>query len=163
MRFHVVAVGRLRDAALRSACDDYVRRLRRLGGIIEHEVREAGRAGTTPAVSRRLEAEGLAAACPRDAVRVALTRDGQARTSEQFAELVRRWREAPRDVAFLIGGAYGLADDLIDEADVTLSLSRMTLPHEFARLVLLEQLYRAGTMLRGEPYHKGRAGAGQRP
>jgi len=60
-------------------------------------------------------------------------------------------------VVFLLGGAHGLADALIADADLALSLSPMTLPHELARLVLLEQLYRAGTILRGEPYHKGRA------
>jgi len=157
MTFHVVAVGRLRDAAVRAACDDYLRRLARAGGVTVREVAEAGRRGTTPAVTRRLEAEHLRAACPDRATLVALTRGGRARTSEQFADLVRRWRETPRDVAFLIGGAHGLADALIADADLALSLSPMTLPHELARLVLLEQLYRAGTILRGEPYHKGRA------
>jgi 23S rRNA (pseudouridine1915-N3)-methyltransferase len=121
------------------------------------EVADAGRAGTTPAVARRIEADRLRAACPAGAFLVALTRTGRVRTSEQFAEQVGRWRESPREVAVLIGGAWGLADALIAEADTTLSLSTMTLPHELARLVLLEQLYRAGTILRGEPYHKGRA------
>ena len=156
MAFHVVAVGRLRDASLRAMCEDYLKRLRRLGGVSLHEVAEAGRAGTTPAVTRRLEGERLLAACPRGAVLVALTREGKTRTSEQLAELVQRWRETPRDVAFLIGGAHGLADAVIGDAAFALSLSAMTLPHELARLVLLEQLYRAGTILRGEPYHKGR-------
>jgi 23S rRNA (pseudouridine1915-N3)-methyltransferase len=87
---------------------------------------------------------------------VALTRGGRAPTSEQFARQVGRWREEARDVAFLLGGAYGLADALIEGAATTLSLSPLTLPHELARLVLLEQLYRAGTIQRGEPYHKGR-------
>jgi 23S rRNA (pseudouridine1915-N3)-methyltransferase len=157
MTFHVVAVGRLRDAAVRAVCDDYRRRLARAGGVTVHEVAEAGRRGTTPAVTRRIEAEHLRTACPDRATLVALTRGGRARSSEQFAELVRRWRETPRDVAFLIGGAHGLADALIADADLALSLSPMTLPHELARLVLFEQLYRAGTILRGEPYHKGRA------
>ena len=157
MALHVVAVGRLRDPAVRAACDDYLTRLRRLGGVTVREVTEAGRAGTTPAVARRIEAERLRAACPAGALLIALTRAGRVRTSEQFAELVGRWRESPRDVALLIGGAWGLAEPLVADTDVTLSLSTMTLPHELARLVLLEQLYRAGTILRGEPYHKGRA------
>jgi 23S rRNA (pseudouridine1915-N3)-methyltransferase len=156
MALHVVAVGRLRDPAIRTACEGYLTRLRRQGGVTVREVAEAGRAGTTPAVARRIEAERLRAACPEGAILVALTRTGRARTSEQFAELAGRWREHPRDVALLLGGAWGLADPLVADADLTLSLSTMTLPHELARLVLLEQLYRAGTILRGEPYHKGR-------
>jgi len=155
MVFHVVAVGRLRDTALRAACDEYLRRLRRTARIELHEVAEAGRAGTTPAVTRRIEGERVRRATPAGALPVALTRGGRACTSEQFARLVDRWREGARDVAFQIGGACGLPEGLVSEADGTLSLSPLTLPHELARLVLLEQLYRAGTIRRGEPYHKG--------
>lgn len=156
MDFHLVAVGRVRDAALRAACDDYLRRLRRYGGVAVHEVAEAGRAGTTAAMTRRLEGERVLAACPPGAMLVALTYEGKSRTSEQFAALVQQWRETSRDVAFLIGGAFGLSDAVRTRAAIALSLSAMTLPHELARLVLLEQLYRAGTIQRGEPYHKGR-------
>jgi 23S rRNA (pseudouridine1915-N3)-methyltransferase len=152
--FHVVAVGRVRDAALRAACDEYLRRVRRTARITLHEVAEAGRAGGTPAVTRRIEGERLRRALPAGALRVALTRGGRAHSSEQLARLVGRWREGARDVAFLIGGAHGLPESLIDDADASLSLSALTFPHELARLVLLEQLYRAGTILRGEPYHK---------
>jgi 23S rRNA (pseudouridine1915-N3)-methyltransferase len=67
---------------------------------------------------------------------------------------VQRLREAAADVAFVIGGAHGLARDLSDRAVARLSFSSWTLPHEMARLVLAEQLYRAGTIVRGEPYHK---------
>ncbi|HEX9633186.1 MAG TPA: 23S rRNA (pseudouridine(1915)-N(3))-methyltransferase RlmH [Gemmatimonadales bacterium] len=154
--FHVVAVGRVRDAALRAACDEYLRRIRRGARIDVREVPEAGRAGVTPAVTQRLEGERVRRATPGGALRVALTRVGRAQTSEQFARLVGRWRDGARDVAFLLGGAHGLSDGLVRDADVALSLSHLTLPHELARLVLLEQLYRAGTILRGEPYHKGR-------
>ena len=156
MTFHVVAVGRLRDAALRAACDEYLRRVRRTARIEVHEVAEAGRAGGTPAVTQRIEGERVQRATPTGALRVALTRVGRAHTSDQFARLVGRWREGARDVAFLLGGAHGLPDGLVQHADAALSLSSLTLPHELARLVLLEQLYRAGTILRGEPYHKGR-------
>jgi len=155
MVFHVVAVGRLRDAALRAACDEYVRRMGRTVRIEVHEVAEAGRAGGTPALTRRIEGDRLDRATPDGARTIALTRDGRGVTSARFAKLVERWREGARDVAFLIGGAHGLPERLIAGAETTLSLSAMTLPHELARLVLLEQLYRAGTILRGEPYHKG--------
>jgi 23S rRNA (pseudouridine1915-N3)-methyltransferase len=156
MVFHVVAVGRVRDAALRTACDDYLRRVRRSAKIVVHEVAEAGRAGRTPALARRLEGAHLQRAIPDGVLRVGLTRTGRASSSEEFARLVARWRDGARDVAFLVGGAHGLPDEMLHTTDLALSLSPMTLPHELARLVLLEQLYRAGTILRGEPYHKGR-------
>jgi 23S rRNA (pseudouridine1915-N3)-methyltransferase len=75
--------------------------------------------------------------------------------SEEFAEWMLRERErATRDVVFAIGGAYGLDDAVLARAGMRLSFARWTLPHELARLVLAEQLYRAGTIVRGEPYHK---------
>jgi 23S rRNA (pseudouridine1915-N3)-methyltransferase len=155
MVVHVVAVGRVRDAAVAAACDDYLRRARRGLGIAVHEVREAGRRAGTPAATRQVEGERLQGALPAGARLVALTRTGRALSSTEFAAVVRRWREDARDVAMLIGGAHGLPDDLLAACETRLSLSALTLPHELARLVLCEQLYRAMTILRGEPYHKG--------
>ncbi len=79
---------------------------------------------------------------------------GERLTSPQFAELLSRARDAARDVAFVVGGAYGLTDGLRARAGKVLQLAPFTVPHELARLILAEQLYRAGTILRGEPYHK---------
>ena len=75
-------------------------------------------------------------------------------TSEAFARWLLGTRESARDVAFAIGGAFGLSEELRGRARLRLSLAPWTLPHELARLVLAEQLYRAGTIVRGEPYHK---------
>jgi 23S rRNA (pseudouridine1915-N3)-methyltransferase len=75
-------------------------------------------------------------------------------TSEQFAAWLQRLRERARDVALVIGGAFGLGDVVKRRASTSLALAPWTLPHELARLVLAEQLYRAGSILRGEPYHK---------
>ena len=79
---------------------------------------------------------------------------GKSLTSSEFAEWMQKQREAARDVAFLIGGAFGVNDDLRRRAKQLLALAPWTLPHELSRLVLAEQLYRAGTILKGEPYHK---------
>jgi 23S rRNA (pseudouridine1915-N3)-methyltransferase len=155
MVVHVIAVGRLRDAALAAACDDYVRRARRGLRIEVREVREAGRRGTTPAAAMAIEAERLRAAVPRGARSVALTRSGRALSSTELARVVRRWREDARDVALLLGGADGLSDHLLAGCELRLSLSRLTFPHELARVIVCEQLYRAVTILQGEPYHKG--------
>ena len=84
-----------------------------------------------------------------------MTRAGRSEDSARFAGRVAGWQRAARDVALLIGGAFGLDPAVLGQCDAQLSLSPLTLPHELARLVLLEQLYRAGTILKGEPYHKG--------
>jgi len=91
-----------------------------------------------------------------DAVVVALTRDGKGLGSRDLASFLeeKAVRSAP-EIVFVIGGAFGLGDRILKKASLRLSLSTMTLPHEVARLVLAEQLYRAGSILRNEPYHKG--------
>lgn len=155
MVVHVVAVGRVRHPGLRAACDDYAARARRYLKLEIREVAEAGRKGPTPAQTRRHEAQRLSAALPGRARLVALTRDGESLTSRAFARRVAQWQRGAQDVAILIGGAFGLDTTLLARCDLRLRLAPFTLPHELARLVLLEQLYRAGTILRGEPYHKG--------
>ncbi len=153
MRVAVVAVGRLRPA-YREAADDYLRRLRRLLPVTEREVREAGRAGN-PLATRREEARRLREAAGRGDLLVALTRTGSGWSSEELARRVDRWRTGGRDVSLLIGGSTGLADDLVADADHRWSLGPLTLPHELARVVVLEQLYRAAAILKGLPYHTG--------
>ena len=105
---------------------------------------------------REAEADRLLARLAGDARVVALTRTGGGMNSRELARYLERLAaEAVGNVAFVIGGAFGLSPRVRARADRTLALSPMTLPHEMARLVLAEQLYRAGTILRGEPYHKG--------
>jgi 23S rRNA (pseudouridine1915-N3)-methyltransferase len=150
----ILAVGRLRSH-YRSACDDYLRRLSRYAKVSEVEVREASRAPTVEA-QREEEAERLLARAPGGATVVALARGGSAWTSEELARRVEGWRIASRPLAFVIGGSHGLAPDLLATADVRWSLGPLTLPHQLARVIVTEQLYRAFTIIRGEPYHKGR-------
>jgi 23S rRNA (pseudouridine1915-N3)-methyltransferase len=150
-----VAVGRLRDAGLRDRCEDYRQRAGRGLRIEVREVAEAGRRAGSAVDARRIEAERLVAAVPAGTRLVGVTRAGRSLSSDQFAALVGRWREEARDVALLLGGAFGLDAGLLARAELRLSLSPLTLPHELARVVLMEQLYRAVTILRGEPYHKG--------
>ncbi len=151
----VLAVGRLR-AAYREACDDYLRRLGRHVRIAEVEVREASRAPTVES-QREEEAERLQARIPPGSTVVTLAREGTAWTSEELARRVEGWRVAARPLSFVLGGSHGLAPRLLATAAVRWSLGPLTLPHELARVVVVEQLYRAFTILRGEPYHKGRA------
>jgi 23S rRNA (pseudouridine1915-N3)-methyltransferase len=156
MRIRLVAVGRVKDPALRGACDDYAARIRRYQRLEVTEVREARRPERDADAARRIEGATLLGAVPSDSRTVALSRHGTAWSSEAMAQAVGRWQAEGRDVTFLIGGAHGLDDDVLRRADLALTLSPFTLPHELARLVLLEQVYRACTILRGEPYHKGR-------
>lgn len=158
MRLTLVAVGRLRPS-YRAACDEYLARLGRHAEVHEVEVREAGRAGSPP-VQRREEGKGIREAIPAGAVRVALDLAGTAVSSEQLAVRLGRWRDEARHVAFVVGGAVGLDDMLLQAADWRWSLGPLTLPHELARVVVAEQLYRGFTILRGEPYHKGDDRAG---
>ncbi len=154
MVLHLVAVGRVSDPALRAACADYAARVHRMWSLEVHEVRSpSGR--FSPAERMRREGERLLQALPESALTVALTRGGRSETSEGFARRLADWQATDRTITFVIGGADGLDPRVHQRCQLALSLSPLTFPHELARLVLLEQLYRAGTILRGTPYHKG--------
>lgn len=118
---------------------------------------ERGRKGAAEEQIRDAESQRLLERVPKGAEICSLTRDGRSMSSADLARYLENLAVQGRaGVAFLIGGALGLSEDLIKRSDRTLSLSPMTLTHELARLMLAEQLYRAGTIVRGEPYHKAR-------
>ena len=153
MRVVVVTVGRPRGPGVAEAVRDYETRAARYWPLAVHEVKEEKARSLPPDVVRARESERLASRIG-DAMLVACDVDGDRLTSEQFAHWLQTMRERGRRVAFAIGGALGLAPAMRDGAARRLSLAPWTLPHELARLVLAEQLYRAGTIVRGEPYHK---------
>jgi 23S rRNA (pseudouridine1915-N3)-methyltransferase len=153
MELVLLAVGKLRPS-YREAVDDYLRRLGRHLRVREVEVREASRAPTVES-QRAEEAERLLARRPAGARLVALARQGAGWSSEELARRLERWVSESRPVALAIGGSRGLAPALLSAAADRWSLGPLTLPHELARVVVVEQLYRAVTILRGEPYHKG--------
>lgn len=149
----ILAVGRLRPY-YRAACDDYLRRLGRYARLEEREVRETATA--SPAVGQRKDDTVLLARVPDRATLAALTREGSAWSSRELARRVERWRTSGKPLVLAIGGSWGLGPAVLERADARWSLGPLTLPHELARVVVLEQLYRAFTMLEGHPYHKGR-------
>jgi 23S rRNA (pseudouridine1915-N3)-methyltransferase len=153
MRLIVAVVGKPRHESLAAAIRDYEDRARRYWPLDVVEVKEESARAANPDVVRRREGERLATSIGSARV-IACEVGGRRMTSPEFAGWVQGLREAATDVAFVIGGAYGLADDLSQHAAFRVSFSSWTLPHELARLVLAEQLYRAGTIVRGEPYHK---------
>ena len=155
MRITVLCIGRPRDADLAAAIADYEQRARRYWPLEVRALREEPGRGIGADAVREKEAERLLGAVSDGALLVACDAGGREMTSEEFAGWLQREREtAARDMAFVIGGAFGLAPRVLERATTRLAFSRWTLPHEMARLVLAEQLYRAGTIVRGEPYHK---------
>ena len=154
MRLVVAAVGKPRDRHLAAAIGDYETRAGRYWPLEVAEVREGSGRGVSPSDARRREGERLVERLPAGALVVACDERGERLTSPEFAALLTMARDAARDVAFVVGGAYGLDDAVRRAASRSLQLAPWTLPHELARLVLAEQLYRAGTIARGEPYHK---------
>lgn len=155
MKFRIVAVGKPRAQSLAAAIQDYEMRAARYWPLEIREVREEPARNATPELVREREGERLLAAAGAHALIVACEAEGGARTSAELAAWMHAERErALRDVAFVIGGAYGLSLSVREAAAQRLSFSSFTFPHELARLLLAEQLYRAGTIVRGEPYHK---------
>ena len=152
MRLIIAVVGKPRNAALASAIGDYEKRAARYWPLDVHEVKEERAAGAEHVQVREREGARLLERVSGQVV--ACNPGGQAFTSEAFAAWLRTERDNDRDVSIVIGGAYGLSDTVLSRARLKLSLAPWTLPHELARLVLAEQLYRAGSILRGEPYHK---------
>jgi len=153
VRLRIVAIGRDRSGLYAPAVAEYAKRLGRYARFEIAELSEARRHAGTP---RAREEEGATILAELDAGErvVALDERGKELTSVELARRVGTWLGAARDVALVIGGADGLSEAVLARADERLSLSRLTLAHRLARLVLVEQLYRAMTILRGEPYHR---------
>lgn len=156
MKISLVSVGgpsKLLDASVR----DYEQRASRYWKLEITDVKAEKASRNRPITEvRQAEGERLLAAVPAGADLVALTRGGETWSSERLARYLNELAVAGSPgAAFVIGGAYGLDRQLLRSARYQLSLSSLTMPHDLARLVFAEQLYRAGTILRGEPYHKG--------
>lgn len=144
MKVYVIAVGKIKERGLRELLDDYAGRIQRYASFHEIELKD----GHTAEVEERFRK-----AIPARAKVVALEVLGKAMSSEELARLVGQAEvTAGQDLAFLIGGSYGLPPSTSRGAHLALSLSKLTLPHRLARLVLFEQVYRAFTILRNEPY-----------
>jgi 23S rRNA (pseudouridine1915-N3)-methyltransferase len=152
MKFRVVVVGKVRQSALADAIADFEQRAARYWPLEVIEVRDESGRGETDVVRRR-EGERLLEHAKGAAI-VACDEHGASFDSARFADWMQRHRESARDVTFAVGGAYGLDAAVLDASTERLALAPWTLPHEVARLVLAEQLYRAGTIVRREPYHK---------
>ncbi|NOY91089.1 MAG: 23S rRNA (pseudouridine(1915)-N(3))-methyltransferase RlmH [Deltaproteobacteria bacterium] len=144
MKILLIAVGRVKERGLRDAVSDYIARIGRYGPVEEIELKDAPEAELTQRFERRIPARSRV---------VAMEVEGRMLSSKGLASYVGRARDdGVPSLVFLIGGAYGLPRAVRARADLELSLSKMTLPHRLARLFLAEQVYRAFSILRGEPY-----------
>jgi 23S rRNA (pseudouridine1915-N3)-methyltransferase len=146
-------VGKLKEPFSRDGCAHYWKKLSRFFKIEESVVKDAP--GKLPAADKnRKEGEGILARVKPGDVLIILDEYGTRLTSRELAKYVQKWTDAPNQrPVFVIGGPFGLSDEVKAAARVKIRLSDMTLPHELARLLLLEQLYRAGTILKNMPYH----------
>lgn len=154
MRVIVVVVGKPKDPSLAGAISEYEMRAARYWPLEVIEVREESGRGASPEVVKQREGARLRERIGEPARAIVCDPGGKSLDSIAFSAWLQNERESSRDCAFVIGGAHGVSDDLRDGARMRLSLAPWTLPHELARLVLAEQLYRAGTIVRREPYHK---------
>jgi 23S rRNA (pseudouridine1915-N3)-methyltransferase len=151
MKIVLIAAGRAKGGPEAKLAAEYAKRLPWRLAVIEIEEKRGGSA----AEQKAREGKKLLAAVPKGAFVVALERTGKAPSSEAFAGEIRKWEmDGHKTVAFIIGGAEGLADAVLAAARFKLSFGTMTWPHLLARVMLLEQLYRAHAILAGHPYHK---------
>lgn len=154
MKLTVLAVGRLKERHWRDAADEYLKRLRPYADVREVEVRDRDVTADEPRALRE-EAAALLKALPESAHVVVLDVAGRQLSSEAFSARLEELKTGGvSHIAFVLGGAAGLAPEVVGRADERLSLGPMTLPHQLARVVLLEQVYRAFRISCCEPYHR---------
>ena len=158
MRMTIIAVGKQKEKGFDLAAKEYLRRLTRYCKIELIELPDEKDPGTASEkdMINTLNLEGdriLNRLKPQDYV-VVLRINGKQQDSLTFSEQVREWRDQSVSIVFVIGGSMGLGEEVYKRADKTLSLSEMTFPHQLARVMILEQLYRAFKIISGERYHK---------
>jgi len=155
MRHHLLFLGREKESFLAAGIGEYAARLRHYAEVEITLLKEKPKANENEAALTARQGEQLLAAIRPGAFVVALDGSGQALSSLELAALVSRWEaHGVKTVSYLLGGPLGLAANVLARADFRLSLSKMTFTHDMARLILLEQLYRAYTIKAGEKYHK---------
>ena len=159
MRIVVAAIGRLKQGPERELAAWYRKRAETSGrslGLRDFEIIEIRESRAPDAERRRVEESiALANVIPEGAIVAVLDQRGDSLGSPALAAQLRQWREQDRSaVCFIIGGADGLAPSLLERAKVRLAFGTATWPHQLVRIMLLEQLYRAGTILVGHPYHR---------
>lgn len=155
MKLSVLAIGHRMPAWISAGFQEYAQRMPKEAAFRLIEIKPEPRSASTP-VARLTQAEAkrIRAAFPADCFKVVLDERGSSCTTRELAQRIESWQMEGRDVAFVIGGADGLADTIQREADWLWSLSGLTLPHGLVRVLVAEQLYRAYSILQNHPYHR---------
>ena len=153
MKLRLVWTGKTKDAHLRALADGYLKRLNHFTRCEVTELRESASADSKAGIDK--DSKRISDALQSATLVVLLDSEGSEWTSQQLAAELQRWENrGTKEVAFVIGGPGGVSRQLIEQADKRWSLTRLTLTHEMARVVVLEQLYRAYTIMHGLPYQK---------
>jgi 23S rRNA (pseudouridine1915-N3)-methyltransferase len=157
VKLRLLAVGRIKSPAFLELIQTYAERLRPFVPLRTEEVRDFPvRKGMSVKVAVDVEGQALSERISEESPYIVLDERGKQKTTEEWADLFRRFEnQGAKEMTFVIGGAYGLSESLLRGAKERLALSKLTFPHELARLVFLEQVYRVYTVLRGIPYHHG--------
>lgn len=151
MNITIAAVGRMKAGPEKNLWDDYAKRLKWSLSLKEVEEKKP----LKPAQMKIKEADLLQGALPKGALLIALDQNGRTLSSPDFAKKIGDWQDdGTRDLAFLIGGSDGLDQSILDKAQLKIAMGQMTWPHMLARVMLLEQIYRAQCILSNHPYHK---------
>ncbi|MBU8905790.1 23S rRNA (pseudouridine(1915)-N(3))-methyltransferase RlmH [Desertibacillus haloalkaliphilus] len=159
MNISIVVVGKLKEKFLKSGIDEFTKRIRPYAKIDIIEVADEKAPEQLSDVEmdqiKAKEGERILAKIPHDTHVIALAIDGKMYSSEQLAKEIDQLATYGKSkLAFVIGGSLGLSDEVMKRANGTISFSKMTFPHQLMRLILVEQIYRAFKINRGEPYHK---------
>jgi 23S rRNA (pseudouridine1915-N3)-methyltransferase len=158
MRIRLAAIGRMKQGPERELCARYLERAIATGkplALTGFEVVELPESRAGSAARRKAEEAAALRSALADGLMISLDEGGKSLTSQAFAERLRQWRDDGRPaVNFVIGGADGLDPELRSGAELTLSFSPLTWPHQLVRIMLAEQLYRATTIISGHPYHR---------
>ena len=155
MKFELLFLGKTKDSFLSEGIDEYYSRLIHYVSVSIKTLKVKSKEQWNDTITRQQEGKLLLAHVPAGSFKVVLDSRGRQFTSEKMAGLLERWeQQGIKQISFLIGGALGLSAEVVQEADLLFSLSKMTFTHDMTRLFLLEQLYRAFTIKAGEKYHK---------
>lgn len=154
MAASVIAIGKMRFAPYRAAADEYLKRLKHYVNIQEIELKSEASPKLNEMQIRERESRQMMELVAPSTYLFVLDERGKLMNSVQFSEVIGRLMAQSQDMAFVIGGAYGHHECLRQRANMVFGLSPLTFPHELARVLVYEQIYRAMTILKNEPYHK---------
>lgn len=159
MNISIISVGKLKEKYLKSGIEEYTKRLGSYAKVNEIEVADEKApeqlSEADMEIVKKKEGERILAKISPDAYVIALAIDGKMKTSEQLAkDMESLMTYGKSKIVFVIGGSLGLHDEVLKRADEKLSFSKMTFPHQLMKLILVEQVYRAFRIMKGEPYHK---------